>query len=83
MLSNPSDREKLKKVVDELVNSMIRSDSERDYRNEAINDISEELDLEKKHVRQIAKARHKANFNEVQEELSEFEDLYELLYGEI
>lgn len=77
MLSNPADREKLLKVIQELDNSMTRVDAERDFQKEAIEEICEELDIEKKYVRRVARIYHKQNYSLVQQEQEEVEQLYE------
>lgn len=77
MLSNPEDRKKLYNAVVEMSNSMTRVDSEKDLQRDIINDISEELDVEKKYVRKIANIYHKQNLSEVRNEMDEVEILYE------
>jgi len=77
MLSSPEDRKKLYNAVVEMSNSMTRVDSEKDLQRDIINDISEELDVEKKYVRKIANIYHKQNLSEVRNEMDEVEILYE------
>ena len=71
--------EDIRKVADaiEVINdSMTRVASEREYQKETINVISEELGLDKKLVRRLAKVYFKSNFNEEVEENKNFEDFY-------
>lgn len=82
MLSNPTDREKLFKVIKEIDNSMTRVDAERDYQKEAIEAISEELELEKKYVRKVARIYHRQNYSLVQQENDEVGQLYETIVSD-
>lgn len=82
MLSNPTDREKLFKVIQEIDNSMTRVDAERDYQKEAIEAISEELELEKKYVRKVARIYHRQNYSLVQQENDEVGQLYETIVSD-
>jgi predicted site-specific integrase-resolvase len=76
MLSSPADRKKLYDAVQELSNSMTRVDAERDFQKEAIKDVAESLNLDKKYVRKIARIFHKNNLNEVKQEHEDVETLY-------
>ena len=79
MLSNPADREKLLAAIKEMSNSMTRVDAEKDFQKDAIDKISDELDLEKKHVRKLAAIYHRQNFNAVQQEQEDLQELYEAM----
>jgi len=81
MLSNPEDRKKLLAAIKEIDNSMTRVAAEKDFQKDAITDIADKLDLEKKYVRKLANIYHKQNFSEVQAEQTEVADLYELVFG--
>ena len=76
------DRKKLRKTIEALNDSMTRVAAERDLQKEAINNIFDELGVDKKTVRRMAKAYFKANFNEEVEENSNFEDFYNLIMKE-
>lgn len=79
---SPEDRKKLRKTIEALNDSMTRVAAERDLQKEAINTIFDELGVDKKTVRRMAKAHFKANFNEEVEENSNFEDFYTLIMKE-
>ena len=79
MLSNPADREKLLAAIKEMSNSMTRVDAEKDFQKDAIDKISDELDLEKKHVRKLAAIYHRQNFTAVQQEQEDLQELYEAM----
>lgn len=72
----PEEKKKLRGAITSLNDSMTRAASEREYQKETINTISEELGLDKKLVRRLAKVYFKANFNEEVEENKNFEDFY-------
>ena len=77
MLSNPADREKLFDAIKEMSNSMTRVDAEKDYQKDVIDKITDELDLEKKYIRSLARIYHKQNFTTVQQEQEDLVTLYE------
>jgi hypothetical protein len=72
----PEEKKKLRGVMASLNDSMTRVASEREFQKEAINTISEELGLDKKLIRRMAKVYYKANFNEEVEQDKNFEDFY-------
>lgn len=75
-ISNPVDRQKIKKLLGEVSNSMTRIEGERDLIKETIKEMSQEFNLSKRQLNRMAKVYHKQNFTREQEEHSEFEDLY-------
>lgn len=77
------DTTKVKAVITEIVASMTRSASERDYRNEALKALAEENDLTVKQLRAIAKAAYKGNGLDADvEEMEETKELYDQIFGE-
>jgi len=79
MLTNPKDREKLKGMIAEITNCMLRIDGERDQMKEIIEVAADMFTLDKKLVRKIATTMYKANYADLQAENEEFELLYETL----
>ena len=75
-ISNPADRQKIKKMLSEVSDSMTRIAAERDLIKETIKEMSQQFNLSKRHLNRMAKVYHKQNFTREQEEHSEFEDLY-------
>lgn len=75
------DREKLKKTIEEISNSMTRIDGERDYIKEAIKMAHDEHQIDKKVLRKMARAYHKQNFTEEVQTAEEFETLYQEVIG--
>jgi DNA-directed RNA polymerase subunit N (RpoN/RPB10) len=80
-LSN-EDKKKLKNVIYALNDSMTRVAAERDLQKEAINEIFDELGIDKKIVRKMAKAYFMANYNSVVEEEKNFQDFYDAIIKE-
>jgi hypothetical protein len=73
----PNDRLKLEGALRDMSASMARQDAERDLQKNLIGDICEELDLNKKVFRKLAKVYHKQNFDQEVATHQEFEKLYE------
>lgn len=73
---SPEDRKKVKSAIQSLNDSMTRAMSEREYQKETISNISEEIGLDKKTLRRMAKAYFKSNFNDEVEDNNKFEELY-------
>ena len=80
--SDPAARTAIKKCMDELSASMTRTEGEREFLKEAINNICEEYEMSKKTFRKLAKVYHKQNFSREVAENEEFETMYEQLTGE-
>ena len=80
--SDPAERKAIKKCMDELSASMARTEGEREFIKEAINNICEEYEMSKKTFRKLAKVYHKQNFSKEVAENEEFETMYEQLPGE-
>ena len=80
-LSN-EDKKKLRNVIYALNDSMTRAAAERDLQKEAINEIFDELGIDKKIVRKMAKAYFMANYNNMVEEEKNFQDFYDSIIKE-
>lgn len=80
--SDPAARSAIKKCMDEISASMTRTEGERDFIKEAIANICEEYELNKKTIRKLARTYHKQNFSKEVAEHEEFETMYEQLTGE-
>jgi cyanate lyase len=74
-----SDKKRLKKVIQDLNDSMTRVSSEKEYQKEAIASVSEDLGLNKKLVGRMAKVYFKSNFKDEIETQKEFEEFYEMV----
>lgn len=73
---SPEDRKKVKNAIQSLNDSMTRAMSEREFQKETINKVFEDIGLDKKTLRRMAKVYFKANFNDEVEENKNFEELY-------
>jgi hypothetical protein len=71
------DKKKLEEALKEMSASMSRQSAERDLQKNVIGDICDELDLNKKVFRKLAKVYHKQNFADEVATHQEFESLYE------
>lgn len=73
------DQDKLRGVIKELNDSMTRVSSEKEFQKEAVSNVCEELGLDKKLVRRMAKTYYKATFNDEVDENNTFEDFYSIV----
>lgn len=71
------EKKKLKNAIYAINDSMTRVAGERDLQKEAINEIFDELGVDKKLVRKMAKAYFQANYNSMVEEEKNFQDFYD------
>jgi ssDNA-specific exonuclease RecJ len=78
-ISNPADREKIKKMLAEISGSMTRMEAERDLVRETIKDMSKQFNLPVKTLNRMAKVYHKQNYSQEIAEHEEFEELYETI----
>lgn len=78
-ISNPADREKLFKVLQECSGSMTRMEGEKDYIKESVAAIAKDLQLPKKLVAKLVKVYHKQNYDEEVATHEQFEQLYETI----
>jgi len=76
MQLTPNDRLKLEAALKDMSTSMTRVAAERDLQKNVIGDICEELNLNKKVFRKLAKTYHKQNFADEVASHQEFEQLY-------
>lgn len=76
---NDMERKKLKKAIMEMNDSMTRVSAERDLQKEIISNLHDELGVDKKLIRRMAKAYFKANFGQEVEENKAFEESYDLI----
>ncbi len=78
-LSNPEDRKKLQKVLQNCSDSLTRIAGERDFIKSEVDGICEVLELDKKVVNKMVKTYFKQNFDEEVSEHDAFETLFELV----
>jgi hypothetical protein len=73
----PNDKLKLEAALKDMATSMTRVAAERDLQKNVIGDICEELQLNKKVFRKLARVYYKQNFDDEVATHQEFETLYE------
>lgn len=74
--SNDADLLKLKDAIKEISASWTRVEAERDFVNDALSRMQDEVDVPKKEIRKLAKIFHQQNLEEVKEEFEEIELAY-------
>lgn len=74
-----TDRQKLRSIIQEMDDSMTRQAAERELQKEILAKMEDELGLDKKLVKKMAKTAHKATFKDEVEENRTFEEFYELV----
>ena len=74
--SSPKDLARIKGAMQEVSNSFTRMEAERSFIREAINELSDEVDIPKKILNKMSRVFHKQNIAEV---LGEIEDVEALL----
>ena len=72
-----SDKQDVKKVMHDVIDSMIRIEGEREFIKETVNVLSEKHDINKAVLKKVANIMHKANMAEVQATNNDIEDLFE------
>lgn len=75
--SNPKDRQKLKGMLSEIENCLIRIESEREAMKDIIEEAHEKFSIPKKLIRKIATTMYKHNYSELVTEDEMFQLLYE------
>lgn len=77
--SNKEDRRKLKAMIVEMTNALLRIDSERELLKEITSAASGEFGIQKKLINKLARTLYKNNYADLQSENEHFEFLYESL----
>jgi uncharacterized membrane protein YgaE (UPF0421/DUF939 family) len=77
--SSPEDRKLVLNALKEISNSYTRSEAEKDFVKETINELADNVEIEKKHIRQLAQIYHRQNLSEVRDRVDTIEALYEAI----
>jgi hypothetical protein len=77
--SNPADRKKIEQALQEISNSLTRSEAERDLVRDIIKTTCDQFELDKKIFRRMARVYHRRNYSEEVAEHEQFETLYETI----
>lgn len=75
--TSDEDRKRIRGAMEEISNSYTRVEAERDFVKDAINDLSEEVDIPKNILRKMARIFHKQNMADVVSEVEDIEALME------
>ena len=70
------DPSKIRKAIEEISDSMTRTDAERDLVKEIINKVNEDEGIDKRVLRKMARAYHKQNFHDETALNDEFETAF-------
>ena len=70
-------KKQLKGAIQEISNSMLRSEAERDLIREIVKEQSAELQIPKKIITKIAKTYHRQNLTQEISDHEEFVEIYE------
>lgn len=74
--TSPDDRAKIYSALKEISGAMTRIESEREYIKESLGMLEENFGIPKKYMRKVARIYHDQNINEVKDEVSEVEEIY-------
>jgi len=72
-----ADKKRLKDAVMEMNDSMTRTAAERDLQKEILNRMNDQLGVDKKLLRRMAKVYFKSNYSQEQEDNRNFEEMYD------
>lgn len=81
--SSTEDRKRLKIMLEETMACMQKIDMERENIKEIATEIKRLFEIKPSHTKKLAKTLYKRNFQDVQEDNSDFEALYETITGSL
>lgn len=73
---------KIRDFCTEMSNSFLRTEAERDFRKNAVENLSELLKMSKSDLSFVARTYHKGDFDEKTQRMSKQRDLYVRIFGE-
>lgn len=74
-------KKKITDAMNEISNSMLRAEAEKELQKEVINKLFDEYKIPKKVLSKMARVYHKQNFAEEKATHEEFEELYRSITG--
>jgi len=80
--SDPAAREEIKKAIEDISNNWTIIEGYKEVIKEAIAAVSEKHEIPKKFINKMARAYHKRNFNQQQQENEDLATLYETVVGD-
>jgi len=75
--SSPADREKIRRVMCTISDSLTRIEAERDIIKDELNALVEEFEIPKKFLSKMSRTYHRQNFQDLVGESDDFQSLYE------
>lgn len=77
--SSPEDRKAIKGAMEEISNAYTRIEAERDFIRDALADLQDKVDIDKKYLRKMSRIFHKQNIVEFTTEAEDIETLYDAI----
>lgn len=77
--SCPKDRKEIHDVIKAISDSKVRAQAEADYQKEAIKELSERFEVDKKWLSKMATEYYKNTFDKTVVELEDYTALYETI----
>jgi len=75
--SSEADRKRIKEAMEEISNSYLRQETEREFVKEANISLEDDVGIPKKYLGKMARIYHKQNMSEIVSEIEEIEALLE------
>ncbi len=75
----PEEKKRLKKCIIEMNDSMTRQAAEKEFQKETLSTLNEELGIDKKLLRKIAKAYYNVNIEDERDAFDDFVSAYEII----
>tara|TARA_E500000318_G_scaffold13453_1_gene12644 strand:+ start:6997 stop:7260 length:264 start_codon:yes stop_codon:yes gene_type:complete len=75
--SSEADRKRIKDAMQEISNSFLRQEAEREFVKEALISLEDDIGIPKKYLSKMARIYHKQNMSEIMSEIEDIEALLE------
>ena len=75
--SSEADRKRIKDAMQEISNSFLRQEAEREFVKEALISLEDDVGIPKKYLSKMARIYHKQNMSEIMSEIEDIEALLE------
>ncbi len=62
--SDPKQRERVKSAINEMVDSMLKMSSEKEYLKDTVDVLKQDLELDPKYLKKLAKLRYDEQYGE-------------------
>lgn len=78
--SSPADKKKISDAIEEMVNSLVRIDAEKDHFKAIQERLKDEFEMPSDLAARLAKTRHKSDFDKQDSKFQGFQDTFQALY---